>query len=107
MDRSLGWMPSESEDVVAAVRATLSAYTIDRQRIIAHGLGIGGQMALYLGFSKRDSIRGVVATGAVATQLKDNILNQRLAFYLSGGLLAGAVVLSLLLRRPVGAAERG
>src|SRR5262249_19847703 len=82
-----GWVPSEAEFVVAAVRDTLPRYTFDRQRIVAHGMGVGGQMAMYLGFNHRDLFRGVATTGAVVTQLKDNIANQRLAFYLGGGTL--------------------
>ena len=84
-DNQAGWSPSEAEYVVAAVRETMNRYTIDRQRVVAHGLGVGGQMALYLGFNQRDLFRGVVTAGAVVTQVKDNIPNQRLAFFLTGG----------------------
>ena len=86
-ENEAGWTPSEADVVVAAASDAIDHCTIDRQRVLAHGLGVGGQMAIYLGFSKRDLIRGVVATGAVVTQLKDNIPAQRLAFYLSGGAL--------------------
>lgn len=79
------WIPSEADFVVAAVRDTFGRYTIDRQRVVAHGLGIGGQMALYLGFNNRDVFRGVAALGAVVTSTKDNVPNQRLAFFLAGG----------------------
>ena len=80
-----GWVPSEAEYVIAAVRDAQDHYTIDRQRVVAHGLGVGGQMAMYLGFSSRDLFRGVATTGAVLTQLKDNIPSQPLSFYLAGG----------------------
>lgn len=79
------WVPSEADSVVAAIRDTLGRYTIDRQRVVTHGMGVGGQMAMFLGFTHRDLVRGVATTGAVVTQLKDNIANQRLAFYLAGG----------------------
>jgi serine protease Do len=84
-ENEAGWVPSEAEFVIAAVRDTLSRYTVDRQRVVAHGLGVGGQMAMYMGFNHRDLFRGVATTGAVVTQLKDNITNQRLSFYLAGG----------------------
>jgi serine protease Do len=84
-ENEAGWAPSEAEYVIAAIRDTLNNYTIDRERVVAHGLGVGGQMAIYLGFSNRDLIRGVATTGAVVTQLKDNVANQRLSFYLAGG----------------------
>ena len=60
-----GWIASETDAVVQAVREVMNQYTIDRQRVIAHGMGIGGQMAFYLGFTARDLVRGVATTGAV------------------------------------------
>ena len=57
----------------------IAEYTIDHQRVIAHGMGVGGQMAYYLGFNVRDLIRGVATTGAVLTNpVKDTAANQRL-----------------------------
>src|SRR5207244_9961988 len=86
-DNESGWIPSEADFVVTAIRDTLTHYTIDRQRVVAHGMGVGGQMAIHLGFNHRDLIRGVVATGAVVTQVKDSQAMQRLSFYLAGGSL--------------------
>jgi len=64
----------------------MAEYTIDRQRIVAHGMGIGGQMAYYLGFNARDLIRGVATTGAVLTNpVKENLASQRLSFFLVAG----------------------
>jgi predicted esterase len=48
-------------------------------------MSVGGQMALYLGFNHRDTFRGVCAVGATAGQIKDNVANQRLSFYLAAG----------------------
>jgi serine protease Do len=80
-----GWIPSESEFVTSGVREVLKEYTIDRQRIVAHGMGVGGQMAMHLGFNHRDLFRGVVSLGAVVVQTKDNTPTQRVAFYLAAG----------------------
>jgi len=80
-----GWQPSYSDYVVAAARETMKTYTIDNQRVIAHGIGTGGQMALHLAFNHRDLFRGALATGATASQIKDNIASQRLSFLLYGG----------------------
>jgi S1-C subfamily serine protease/predicted esterase len=80
-----GWTPSEAEYVQAAVREVMAGYTIDPQRVVAHGMGIGGQMACYLGLNARDLFRGVATVGAVATNPKENVPAQRLAFYLAGG----------------------
>src|SRR5262249_19569883 len=69
-----GWIPSESDFVLQAVNEVMGQYTIDRQRVVAHGMGVGGQMAFYLGFSARDLIRGVATTGAVLTrEPKENV----------------------------------
>jgi serine protease Do len=84
-DRESGWVPSDSEFVVGTIREIGNSYTLDSARIVAHGMGVGGQMAIYLGFHARNWIRGVAAVGAVATQVKENDPNQRLAFYLAGG----------------------
>lgn len=84
-DKESGWGPGDMDYVLETVRDVTSRYTVDRQRIVAHGLGVGGQMALHLGFNARDVFRGVVTAGAVVTQMKDNNVAQRLSFYISGG----------------------
>jgi S1-C subfamily serine protease len=84
-DKESGWVPGDSDVIREAMREVLQHYTVDRQRIVAHGMGVGGQMAIYLGFHDRDLIRGVATTGAVVTQAKENRANQRLSFYISGG----------------------
>lgn len=84
-DGENGWVPSEADFVLEAVRDTMTNYTIDRQRVVAHGMGIGGQMAFFLGFHHRDLIRGVATTGAVVSSPQENVNNQRLAFYLATG----------------------
>jgi S1-C subfamily serine protease/acetyl esterase/lipase len=81
-----GWLASEAEFIRQIAQDVMAAYTIDRQRIIAHGMGIGGQMACYLGFNARDLIRGVATTGAVLTNpVKDSVASQRLSFFLVAG----------------------
>jgi serine protease Do len=80
-----GWNPGDAAFVQGAIREVLGNYTIDRQRIVTHGMGVSGQMALYLGFHARDLVRGVATTGAMVTQVKDNLGSQRLAFYLAAG----------------------
>lgn len=86
-DNENGWVPSEADSVLEAVRDTMTRYTIDRQRVVSHGMGVGGQMAFYLGFMARDLVRGVATMGAVATHIKDNAANQRLGFYVASGAL--------------------
>jgi S1-C subfamily serine protease/dienelactone hydrolase len=81
-----GWTPNETEDVVNAVNTALKPYTIDRTRVIAHGMGLGGQMALYMAFHARDLIRGAAVSGAVlGINPKDNLPTQPLSFFLIVG----------------------
>lgn len=81
-----GWTPNETEDVVNAVNEAVKPYTIDRTRIIAHGMGQGGQLALYMGFNARELIRGVAVSGAVlGINAKDNLPTQPLSFFLIAG----------------------
>src|SRR5260370_13596475 len=81
-----GWLGSEIDFVQEAIGNVTAAYTIDRQRVVAHGMGDGGQMAYYLGFNARDLIRGVATVGAALTnQAKDNIATQRLSFFIAAG----------------------
>jgi S1-C subfamily serine protease len=81
-----GWIPSAAGMVVAATRDTMSHYSVDPQRVVAHGMGVGGQMAIHLGLNHRDLFHGVAAVGAaVVGQVKDNVAAQRVSFYLAGG----------------------
>ncbi|MBX9627897.1 MAG: PDZ domain-containing protein [Gemmataceae bacterium] len=81
-----GWAASETELIVQDVRKVLGRYAIDPARVVAHGLGNGGQMAFYLGFNARDVFRGVAAVGSVlGTAPKENVANQPLAFFVAAG----------------------
>ncbi len=85
-ENQTGWVASEAEHVTEAVRAALDGYTIDRRRVVAHGMGVGGQMAFYLGFAARDQVRGVATTGAVLTSNpKERVPTQPLSFYVVVG----------------------
>ncbi len=81
-----GWVPGEAQDIRRDMDLVFNEYTIDRQRVIVHGSGIGGQMAYYLGFNARDVFRGCVPVGAtLATNPKDPLPNQPISFYVVGG----------------------
>ncbi len=81
-----GWVASETEEVVQDLRTVLGQYTVDRSRVVAHGMGVGGQMAFYLGFHARDLIRGVAVTGSVlGGQPKDVVPGQPLSFFVVAG----------------------
>jgi serine protease Do len=81
-----GWVSSEGELVMQDVKTVMSQYTIDKTRVVAHGKGNGGQMAFDVGFHSRDIFRGVGVVGAVlGTNPKENVANQPLSFFISGG----------------------
>ncbi len=81
-----GWVPSEAEFIQQAVKDATDHYTIDKRRVVAHGMGVGGQMAMYIGFHNRDLIRGVATTGAALSgNPKEKVANQPLAFFLVNG----------------------
>jgi S1-C subfamily serine protease/predicted esterase len=80
-----GWVPSDAAFVAEAMNAVIKEYSIDRSRVVTHGMGVGGQMAIYLGFTERDLVRGVATIGAVVSQVVGNARDKRLSFYLAGG----------------------
>jgi S1-C subfamily serine protease len=85
-ENDTGWIPAEADFVQDAAKKVMGQYTIDRRRVVAHGMGMGGQAALYMGFHNRDLIRAVAATGAVLTgQAKEKVANQPLSFYIHAG----------------------
>ena len=80
------WVATELEGVVQTINQALQPYTIDRSRVVVHGMGNGGSMALYAAFNARDLIRGCCVSGAVLPgSAKDNLPNQPLAFYIVAG----------------------
>jgi S1-C subfamily serine protease len=81
-----GWVPGDKDFVLEAIKAVEGAYSIDKRRVVAHGMGVGGQMAFYLGFQARADIRAVATTGAALTNNpKERVANQPLTFFLVAG----------------------
>jgi S1-C subfamily serine protease len=78
-----GWLASEADLIQETVREVMSQYTVDAQRIVAHGPGSGGQMAFYLGFHARELFHGVAPIDAsLGTAPPENAPGPRLAFFL-------------------------
>jgi S1-C subfamily serine protease/predicted esterase len=85
-ENDAGWVASDAEFINQVVQEVENQYTIDKQRVVVHGMGLGGQMAFYLGFHNRDTFRGVATTGAVlANQVKEKLPGQPLSFYIIAG----------------------
>ncbi len=81
-----GWVAGEAEFVQEVAREVLANYTVDRRRVVAHGMGVGGELAFYLGFHARDLVRGVATTGAALTsQPKERVATSPLDFYVVAG----------------------
>jgi S1-C subfamily serine protease len=85
-ENDAGWVASDAEFINQVVQEVTEQYAIDKQRVVVHGMGLGGQMAFYLGFHNRDTFRGVATTGAVlANQVKEKLPGQPLSFYIIAG----------------------
>ncbi len=85
-DNPRGWTPGDSDYVQRAVRAVMDNYTVDRRRVVAHGMSVGGEMAFFLGFQARPLIRGVAAVAAsLGSNPRERITNQPLSFFLAVG----------------------
>jgi serine protease Do len=81
-----GWVAGEAEGVMEDLRWVRTRYTIDPKRIVAHGTGVGGQMAYYLAFNQREVIRAAAPAGAVlASNPKDPDSAKRVEFLVIGG----------------------
>jgi S1-C subfamily serine protease len=85
-DNPRGWTPGEEGFVVQAVRSVASNYTVDMRRIVAHGMGVGGDMAFYIGFHARTLIHGVATLAShLTSNPREKIANQPLSFFLVVG----------------------
>jgi S1-C subfamily serine protease/poly(3-hydroxybutyrate) depolymerase len=85
-DNQRGWTPGEADFVVQAVRTVASTYTVDMRRVVAHGMGVGGEMALYLGFQARTLVRGVATVAAhLGSNPREKVATQPLSFFLVVG----------------------
>jgi len=85
-DNQNGWTRSDTDFIQEVLKAVKDGYKIDSQRIVAHGMGIGGEMAFYLGFHERTSIRGVAVVGAGLTiSPKETVTSQPLSFFIAVG----------------------
>jgi poly(3-hydroxybutyrate) depolymerase len=80
-----GWTDQDRGWIVQAVRAVARTYTIDTRRVVAHGMGQGGEFALHLGFHERALVRGVATVGAAAGAPRERAINEPLSFFLVCG----------------------
>ncbi len=81
-----GWTPGEGDFVQQVVRGVVGSYTVDQRRIVMHGMGVGGEMAFYLGFHGRALVRGVATVGAhLGSDAREKVPGQPLSFFLVVG----------------------
>lgn len=59
-----GWTLNDAELVGESVKLVRQRYSIDLQRIVAHGFDDGGRFAIHLAFKERELYRGVLAAAA-------------------------------------------
>ena len=80
------WVATETEELVQSINQAIAGFTVDRARIVVHGMGNGGSMAMYLAFNARELVRAAVVSGAVLNgNAKDNLPNQPISFYVVAG----------------------
>jgi len=80
------WVATEAEELTQTIQQAIAGFTIDRSRVVVHGMGNGGSMAMYLAFTARDLVRAAVVSGAVLNgNAKDNLPAQPLSFYIVAG----------------------
>ena len=80
------WVATETEELVQTLNQAIAGFTIDRSRVVVHGMGNGGSMAMYLAFNARDLVRAAVVSGAVLNgNAKDNLPNQPLSLFVVAG----------------------
>ena len=80
------WVATETEELVQTINQAIAGFTIDRSRVVVHGMGNGGSMSMYLAFNARDLIRATVVSGAVLNgNAKDNLPNQPLSLFVVAG----------------------
>jgi serine protease Do len=81
-----GWKRDEAGFIQEAVKAAMNGYSIDKRRVVLHGMGVGGEMAFYLAFHNRDLYRAVATTGSpLGGEPKERSASQPLAFYIVAG----------------------
>ena len=56
----LGWQPNEIEFIKDLTDEFLKTYSIDRRRVVLHGMGAGGNMAYVLALQHRELYRGLL-----------------------------------------------
>jgi serine protease Do len=80
------WTPDEAEFVKDMTEQFLEKYSIDKSRVVIHGLGMGGAFAYQIAFKHRDLYRGIAAVGApLMSPPPDNEPDFRTQFHLTSG----------------------
>jgi serine protease Do len=95
------WERTEAEYLARLLQRVTRQYHVDPRRVVVYGRGGGGSMALLLGLSARELVRGVAAVDAAlprTVRVPENDPTLRLAFFMelaSEGALAANVRQSL------------
>jgi len=81
-----GWAAGDANWITQEVRTVGTAYTLDLRRVVTHGMGQGGEMALYMGFNSRSLVRGVATVGAsLGANPRERVINEPVSFFLVTG----------------------
>lgn len=81
-----GWTPDEAEFVKDMTDQFIEKYSIDKGRVVLHGLGAGGMFAYQIAFKHRELYRGIAAVSApLMSPPPDNEPDFRTQFHLVSG----------------------
>ena len=81
-----GWTPSDADLIRESLEGIAGSHTVDRRRVVAHGVDQGAQMALHLALTGKESPAGVAVLNAGWTgSVRDRVAGKGTAFFLLVG----------------------
>jgi len=81
-----GWTPSDADLIRESLEGIAGSHSVDRRRVVAHGVDQGAQMALHLALTGKESPAGVAILNAGWTgTVRDKIPGRGTAFFLLVG----------------------
>ena len=81
-----GWTPSDADLIRESLEGIAGSHTVDRRRVVAHGVDQGAQMALHLALTGKENPAGVAVLNAGWTgAVRDRLPGKGTAFFLLVG----------------------
>ena len=78
-----GWTPSDADMLREMITQVAGSLTVDRRRVVAHGVDQGAQMALHMGLVAKDWLPGVAVLNAGWNgAVRDRVAGKPVSFFL-------------------------